>query len=103
MYSFTIHVLLSSHLTVVIVGFVETLVEVNESDGQATLNVTISFPEPDPLLPFQIMFRLDATMMSITAGMGKASQSQFSRPHTSTIILFYFSMSRCTTSFSWPR
>jgi len=78
MYSFTIHVLLSSHLTVVIIGFVETLVEVDESDGQATLNVTISFPEPDPVLPFEIMFRLDVTMMNITAGMGNASQSQFS-------------------------
>ena len=56
----------------------ETLVEVDECDGQATLNVTISFPEPDPLLAFEIMFRLNATMMSITAGMVNASQSQFS-------------------------
>ena len=56
------------------IGFVETLVEVDESDGQATLNVSISFPEPDPLLPFLIMFRLNANMMSITAGMGNAFQ-----------------------------
>ena len=51
------------------IGYVETLVEVDESDGQATLNVNISFPAPDPLLGFLIMFRLDATMMNITAGM----------------------------------
>jgi len=57
-----------------VVGFVETLVEVNESDGQATLNVSITHPAPDPLLPFRIMFRLDATMMSSTAGMGNAPQ-----------------------------
>ena len=63
-----------SNLTVVVIGFVETLVEVDESDGQATLNVNITFPAPDPLLPFLIMFRLDATMMSITAGMGNAFQ-----------------------------
>ena len=55
-------------------GFVETLVEVNESDGQATLNVSISHPTPDPLLPFQTMLRLDATIMSSTAGMGNAPQ-----------------------------
>ena len=68
----------SSHLLWVVIGYVETLVEVDESDGRATLSVTISFPEPDPVLPFQIMFRLNATMMSITAGMVNASQSQFS-------------------------
>ena len=56
------------------IGYVETLVEVDESDGQATLSVNITFPAPDPLLPFQIMFRLDATMMNITAGMGNAFQ-----------------------------
>ena len=57
-------------------GFVETLVEVNESNGQATLNVSISHPAPEPwpLLWFWIMFRLDATMMSSTAGMGNAPQ-----------------------------
>ena len=63
-----------SNLAVVVIGFVETLVEVDESDGQATLSVNITFPEPNPLLQFQIMFRLDATMMSITAGMGNAFQ-----------------------------
>ena len=36
----------SSHLIVVVVGFVDTLVEVNETDGQATLNVSISSPQP---------------------------------------------------------
>ena len=64
----------SSHLIVAVIGYVETLVEVDESDGQATLNVSISFPVPDPFLGFQIMFRLDATMMNITAGMGNAPQ-----------------------------
>ena len=59
----------SSHLIVVVIGYVEALVEVDESDGRATLNVSISFPEPDPRLVFEIMFRLDAAMMNITAGM----------------------------------
>ena len=59
----------SSHPIVVVIGFVETQLEVDEGDGQATLNVSISFPAPDPLLGFEIMFRLDATMMNITAGM----------------------------------
>ena len=56
------------------IGFVETLVEVDEGNVLATLNVSISFPEPDPLLGFEIMFRLDVTMMSITAGMGNTPQ-----------------------------
>ena len=38
----------SSHLVVVVVGFVDTLIEVNETDGQATLNVSISSPQPIP-------------------------------------------------------
>ena len=49
----------SSHLIVVVVGFVDTLVEVNETDGQATLNVSISSPQPVPGVPgLQIMFSL---------------------------------------------
>ena len=59
----------SSHLIEIVIGYVETLVEVDESDGPATLNVSISVPAPDSILRFQIMFRLDATMMNITAGM----------------------------------
>ena len=55
------------------IGFVETLVEVDESDGQATLNVSISFPEPDPLLPFGITFRLFANTKDGSAGMGDAT------------------------------
>ena len=58
----------SSHLIVVVIGYVVTLVEVDESDVLATLNVSISMPAPDPFLGFEIMFRLDATMMNITAG-----------------------------------
>ena len=59
----------SSHLTVVVVGFVDTLVEVNETEGQATLNVSISSPQPDPTLAFEIMFTLSVASMDGTAGM----------------------------------
>ena len=58
----------SSHFTVVVVGFVDTLVEVNETDTQATLNVSISFPAPDPLLGLQIMFALRVDSMDCSAG-----------------------------------
>ena len=51
------------------VGFVVTLVEVNETDGQATLNVSISVPELDPTLPgLQIMFSLRVDSMDGSAG-----------------------------------
>ena len=50
------------------VGFVVTLVEVNETDGQATLNVSISFPVLDPLLGLQIMFSLRVDSMDGSAG-----------------------------------
>ena len=33
------------------VGFVDTLIDVNETDGQATLNVSISCPLPMPGVP----------------------------------------------------
>jgi len=36
------------HFAVVVVGFVESLVEVDECDRRATLNVSISFPAPHP-------------------------------------------------------
>ena len=58
----------SSHLTVVVVGFVETLVEVNETDGQATLNVSISSPASNPALAFEIMFSLNVNSMDGSAG-----------------------------------
>ena len=58
-----ISVLYSSHLTVVVVGFVDTLVEVNEADGQVTLNVSISSPQPDPTLRFEITFSLNVVSM----------------------------------------
>ena len=58
----------SSHLIVVVVGFVDTLVEVNETDGNATLNVSISFPQPMPSLALQIMFALRVNSMNDSAG-----------------------------------
>ena len=51
------------------VGFVDTLVEVNETDGQATLNVSISSPQPDPTLAFELMFSLNVVSTDGTAGM----------------------------------
>ena len=54
-------------------GFVETLVEVNESDGRATLNVSISHPAPDPLFQFKIVFTLLANTVDGSAGMGDCS------------------------------
>ena len=70
-------------------GFVETLVEVDESDGQATLNVSISFPAPDPLLRFEVMFRLDATMTNITAGMSVMLLNFFNHFHNYFDMLLY--------------
>jgi len=57
-----------------VVGFVEPLVQVDESDGQATLNVSISFPEPDPLLQFEIVFTLLANTVDGSAGTSDARQ-----------------------------
>ena len=58
-----------SHLTVVVVGFVDTLVEVNETDGQATLNVSISRPLPMPGVPgLGIMFTILVNSMDGSAG-----------------------------------
>ena len=45
----------SSHLTVVVVGFVDTLVEVNETDGNATLNVSITMPEGAIWIMFSLL------------------------------------------------
>ena len=59
----------SSPYIVVVVRFVDTLVEVNETDGQATLNVSIGSPLPDPVLPpLQIMFALSVNSMDGSAG-----------------------------------
>ena len=58
-----------SHLLVVVVGFVDTLVEVNEADGQATLNVSIISPLPIPgIVELQIMFSLRVDSMDDSAG-----------------------------------
>ena len=58
----------SSHHTVVEVGFVDTLVEVNETDGNATLSVSITRPLPDPVFGFEIMFRLNVFTIDVSAG-----------------------------------
>ena len=79
----------SSHHIVVVIGYVETLVEVDERDGQATLTVSISFPEPDPYLGFEIMFRLDATMTNITAGISVMLLNFFNHFHNYFDTLLY--------------
>ena len=56
------------------VGFVDTLVEVNETNGQATLNVSISSPQPEPYLEFEINFSLNVASMEGSAGMDDISQ-----------------------------
>ena len=56
------------------VGFVETLVEVDERDGRATLNVSISDPLPNPLLRFEIEFTLLANTVDGSAGTSDAHQ-----------------------------
>ena len=58
----------TSHLTVVVVGFVETLIEVNETDGNATLDVSISHPLPVPGFPLEIMFSLLVNSTDGSAG-----------------------------------
>ena len=58
------------------VGFVDTLVEVNEADGQATLNVSISYPLPITGVPgLGIMFSLRVNSMDDSAGRDGISQS----------------------------
>ena len=57
------------HFVVVVVGFVDTLVEVNETDGQATLNISISFPQPDPVFSLELIFSLNLASTEGTAGM----------------------------------
>ena len=66
----------SSHLIVVVVGFVDTLIEVNETDGQATLNVSITQPLPDPWFRgFGIMFSLRVDSIDNSAGRDGIPQS----------------------------
>ena len=57
------------HFVVVVVGYVDTLVEVNEADGQATLNISISSPQPDPVFSLELMFSLNLASTQSTAGM----------------------------------
>ena len=56
------------------VGFVDPLVEVNETNGQAVLNITISSPQPNPDLRFELMFSLNLASMGGTAGMDDIPQ-----------------------------
>ena len=59
----------SSRPLVVVIGFVDTLIEVNETDGQATLNVSITQPLPVPWFRgFEIMFSLRVDSMDGSAG-----------------------------------
>jgi len=57
-----------------VVGFVETLVEIDESGGRATLNVSISDPPPDEEARFELMFTLLANTVDGSAGRGDACQ-----------------------------
>ena len=60
------------------VGFVDTLVEVNESDGQATLNVSITSPLPVPWFRgFDIMFNLSVASVEGSAGMDEQTNHIF--------------------------
>ena len=70
--------------TVVEVGFVDTLVEVNETDGQATLNVSITHPQPDTHLRFQITF-----ILSVASTEGSASMEKISQFFMFLIVLLY--------------
>ena len=49
------------------VGFVDTLVEVNETDGQATLDVNITVPGPE-VAAIEIMFSLRVDSIDGSAG-----------------------------------
>ena len=77
------------------VGFVEPLIEVDESDERATLNVSISFPAPDPLLPLGIVFTLLANTVGGSAGASDAHQ--FSQPF-SIMYTFLYPGSRSATN-----
>ena len=60
----------------IVVGFVDTLVEVNETNGQATLNVSITQPLPMPGVPeFQLMFQLLVGSTDDSAGRDGVPQS----------------------------
>ena len=63
-----------SHLAVVVIGFVDTLIEVNETDGLVTLNVSITSPLPDPALRFECIFSLNVGSVEGSAGMDDIPQ-----------------------------
>jgi len=80
-----------------VVGFLETLVEVDECDGRATLNVSISFPafNFDPRFGIGVMFTLLANTVDGSAGTGDAHQ--FSLPF-SILYIFPYPGSRATSA-----
>jgi len=64
------------------IGFMETLIEVNESIGEATLIVSLAI---NSSIQFEIMFSLFANTVNDSAGMSDAPQ--FSQPYF--IIIFF--------------
>ena len=68
------------------IGFVETLIEVNESIGEATVNVNMRL---NSSIQFEIMFSLFANTMIDSSGVGNATQHF----HLSAVIIvLYISM-----------
>ena len=67
------------------IGFVETLIEVNESIGEATLNVNMRL---NSSIQFEIIFSLFANTMIDSSGMGNATQYFH---QSSVIIVLYIS------------
>ena len=59
------YISLSIYITAITVGYVETAVTVLESDGVATLTVTISVPPED--VPIETLFFLLVNTLDVTA------------------------------------
>jgi len=67
------------------IGFMETLVKVNESIGEATLNVNLIL---NSSIHFEIMFSLFASTMDDSAGIGNATHSSYSYLYSVIIVLY---------------
>ena len=78
------------------IGFAETLVEVNESVGEATLNVSISL---NSSIQFEIVFSLFANTVNDSEGMVML-HTYHSHLFSKVVDLLYFSVSRIETSWS---